>query len=74
MATDTLTSPEESRLDLMEEGLVSVRKGGEFLGYGHTKMYQLMDSGALPYVHFGKSRRIPVRALKELAAQDLRSA
>lgn len=57
---------------IFEDGLVSVTAAAVFLGLGKSKLYELMDAGELPYVKLGKARRIPKRALIELARANLR--
>lgn len=59
------------RLQLMADGLVSVREAARFLDISKSKLYALMESGALRYVKFGKCRRIPRAALLNLAAANL---
>jgi excisionase family DNA binding protein len=39
-------------------GLRPVRDVAAFLSISRSKVYQLMASGALPYVKLGKSRRV----------------
>jgi excisionase family DNA binding protein len=48
---------------LADDGFVPVAGAEEFLGLSRAKIYQLMESGELPFAKFGKSRRIPRRAL-----------
>lgn len=46
----------ESPLD--SAGLRPVHAVAKFLAISRSKVYQLMDSGELPYVKLGKSRRV----------------
>ena len=39
-------------------GLRSVGAVAQFLAISRSKVYQLMESGQLPYVKLGKSRRV----------------
>jgi len=39
-------------------GLQPVRAVAEFLAISRSKVYQLMETGELPYVKLGKSRRV----------------
>jgi excisionase family DNA binding protein len=39
-------------------GLRPVQAVAEFLAISRSKVYQLMESGELPYVKLGKSRRV----------------
>ena len=56
---------------LVEAGLDRIREAANFLGISISQAYALMASGDLPYVKFGKSRRIPRRALVEFAKKNL---
>jgi excisionase family DNA binding protein len=56
---------------LLSDGLMTVNEACEWLGFGRTRVYQLMSSGELVYVKIGNSRRVPKRALVELAAKGL---
>jgi excisionase family DNA binding protein len=57
--------------ELVAEGLDRVREAAAFLGVRVSRLYALMERGDLPYVKIGKSRRVPRRALVELAAHHL---
>ena len=57
--------------DLLAEGLLDVKEAASFLRIGRSKVYQLMDCRDLPYVKFGKARRIPKVALKRYAEERL---
>lgn len=56
---------------LMADGLATVGDAAEFLRASRSHVYNLMESGELCYVKIGKSRRIPRRALIELAGRNL---
>ena len=58
--------------ELVADGLLTVRECGEFLHLSRSKIYELMDAGDLCYAKLGHSRRIPRRAVIELAARELR--
>jgi excisionase family DNA binding protein len=58
--------------ELVEDGLVTVAQAAEFLSLSRATVYTLMDRGELPFAKIGRSRRIPRRAVVELAAQHLR--
>jgi excisionase family DNA binding protein len=49
-------TPKESPKDAA--GLRPVRAVAEFLAISRSKVYQLMETGDLPYVKLGKSRRV----------------
>jgi len=56
---------------LLDDGLVTVRQAAQFLGLSIASIYSLMARGELIYAKFGKSRRIPKRALIELAKKNI---
>lgn len=62
---------DELRDELLADGLTNVAGACQFLGLSRTSVYSLMDSGTLPYVKLGASRRIPRRALYDLAKANL---
>ncbi len=52
-------------------GLLTVKGAAEFLSVSRSKLYELMNGGELWFVKIGRSRRIPLRAVVELAARGL---
>ncbi len=56
---------------LVADGLMTVAQASAFLRLGRSRVYELMGSGELPSVRIGRSRRIPRRALIDLAAREL---
>ena len=56
---------------LVEDGFVSVAEAATFLGLSRATVYELMGSGKLAHAKFGRSRRIPRRALREFAQSCL---
>jgi excisionase family DNA binding protein len=63
---------EETRCEIVAEGLLTVREAADFLSVSRTTLYQMMDDGLLCFVKRGRSRRIPRRAVVELAARQLK--
>jgi excisionase family DNA binding protein len=61
----------ETKIDLVDGGLDRVPEAATFLAMSRSQIYKLMDQGRLPWVKIGKSRRIPHRAVVELAAKNL---
>ena len=61
-------TPEE----LCEDGADKVETCVSFSGWSRSFLYELMDSGLLPYIKQGRTRRIPRRALVKLMASGLR--
>jgi excisionase family DNA binding protein len=57
--------------DLVTEGLQRISETARFLGVSRSLVYRLINSGALPTVRIGRSRRIPILAVRELAASNL---
>ena len=62
----------DSDAALVEDGLMKVAEAAAFLSLSRATLYTLMDRGELPFVKIGRSRRIPKRAVVELAALGLR--
>ena len=54
--------------------LVTAEVAGHLLGVGRTTIYELLESGDLPSVYFGRSRRIPVAAIQALIDRRLAQA
>ncbi len=63
---------ENGSLEMVADGLVRVPEAARFLGISRSQVYNLMEAGHLAYSKIGRSRRIPRRALVELAARGLR--
>lgn len=57
---------------LVADGLVTVEAAASFLSVARSTIYSLMDSGHLPFVKLGRSRRVPRAALIRLAAENLK--
>jgi excisionase family DNA binding protein len=57
--------------DLVTEGLQRISETARFLGVSRSLVYRLINAGVLPTVRIGRSRRIPIRAVRELAAANL---
>jgi excisionase family DNA binding protein len=69
--------PAEASITMLEQGilhggLATIREAGSFLSLSRAMLYRLMDSGELPFVTIGRTRRIPKLALVALAARSLR--
>jgi excisionase family DNA binding protein len=52
----------------MNPVLLTVEDAAQALALGRTKVYELVESGALRSVKIGRSRRIPVQALHEFVS------
>ena len=57
--------------DLVADGLLRVSEVADFLSISRTTTYQLMERGELCWVKIGRARRVPRRAVIELAARNL---
>ncbi|GAA3786576.1 hypothetical protein GCM10022226_00840 [Sphaerisporangium flaviroseum] len=55
----------------MAKLLLTVPEAVEALSISRAKLYQLMDSGAVPYLHIDRSRRIPLVGLETYIADQL---
>jgi excisionase family DNA binding protein len=53
----------------MEQALLSIPEAGEALHLGETKVKQLVARGELLSVKIGKSRRIPVGAVRDYVSR-----
>jgi excisionase family DNA binding protein len=58
-------------LELLAEGLAPVEEARRFTGFSRSFLYKLMNDGELPFTKVGRTRRIPRRALIELAGRYL---
>src|SRR4051812_32126686 len=62
------THPEE---DLLSDGLDRVADVARYLKISTAQVYVLMGRGELPYTTIGRCRRVPHRAVVQLAARNL---
>jgi len=56
---------------MCDDGLMTVGEAADFLRVSRSSVYGLMEQGKLAFAKFGKSRRIPKKALLELAEKSL---
>jgi excisionase family DNA binding protein len=49
---------------VMEKLLLRPHEAAEVLGLGRSKVYEMIASGAIPSITIGKSRRVPLEALR----------
>jgi hypothetical protein len=47
--------------------LVSIKATGRLIGAGRTRIYELINSGALETIHIGKRRMVRYSSLQKLA-------
>jgi excisionase family DNA binding protein len=57
--------------ELVQDGLERLSHAARFLGISRSQIYKLIEAGVLPSVKIGRSRRVPIRAVRELAARHL---
>ena len=55
----------------MDKLLYTVPEAAAQLGLGRSKLYELLNSGALPTVRIGRAVRIPAAALEEWVARQV---
>lgn len=57
--------------ELVTEGLHRISETARFLGISRSHVYQLINAGVLPTVKIGRSRRIPIKAVRDFAAANV---
>lgn len=57
--------------ELVVNGLVTISDASVFLRLSKATIYQLMETGRLQYAKIGRSRRIPKKAILNLAQDSL---
>jgi excisionase family DNA binding protein len=62
---------QEERAALIAEGLWTIPEAVDFLRISRSRLYDLMNSGDLIFVKLGRSRRLPRRAVVDLATRGL---
>ncbi len=68
-------SPAENRADaLSSKAWFTVAEAADYVGLGRTTTYQLVRSGTIPSVRFGRVWRIPRVKLDEYLAQQVTAA
>jgi len=50
---------------------LTVNEAAELLSLGRTKIYELLDTGALRSIRIGTARRVPVWAVREFVGAHL---
>ena len=72
MSCEDSAANELHSIEMVSDGLLTVQECAQFLHLSRSKVYELMDAGELCFTKLGRSRRIPRRAVIELAARGLR--
>jgi excisionase family DNA binding protein len=66
-----MTGHKRRAAELLSDGLDRIPDVSRYLQLSRSQIYVLMDRGMLPYVRIGRSRRIPHRAVVDLAVKNL---
>ena len=72
MSTGAMGIDHVRSAELVADGLLTIKECAAFLRISRSKVYQLMDAGVLCYAKIGRSRRIPRRAVLDVAARAIR--
>lgn len=56
---------------ITSDGLEKIGDAARFLSISRSMVYKLIARGVLPSVRLGGSRRVPVRAVRELARDNI---
>jgi excisionase family DNA binding protein len=65
------SADQEERAALVADGLWTIPEAADFLRISRSRLYDLMNSGELAFVKLGRSRRLPRRAVVDLATRGL---
>jgi excisionase family DNA binding protein len=57
--------------EVAREGFASIKDVESYLSVSRSTIYQLMDSGKLPFAKIGKARRIPWQAIRQFGQDCL---
>ena len=63
---------ENHKAELLADGLITVAEVAKFLSVSRSTVYEAMERGELQYVKLGRSRRVPKRAVLDLARANLK--
>jgi excisionase family DNA binding protein len=69
--TRRLSMTTTDKNNILSEGLQRISEAARFLGLSRSTIYKLINNGLLPSVKLGNSRRVPIRAVRELASDRL---
>jgi excisionase family DNA binding protein len=71
MSTKFASRTVQTAENVVTEGFATVPEGAKLLRLSRATMYGVMDAGDLAYAKFGRSRRIPWRAIREFAERGM---
>jgi len=57
--------------EIISDGLERISEAAAFLGMSRSHIYRLIREGVLPSAKIGKSRRVPIRAVRDLALNSM---
>ena len=57
--------------EVLQDGFACIKEAESYLSVGRSTIYQLMDSGKLPFAKIGKARRIPWQAIRQFGQDCL---
>ncbi len=60
------------KFDLVADGFATPKEAAKFLSISPASVYRLMDAKEIPSANFGRSRRIPRKALEQFAAAKVK--
>lgn len=60
-----------THIEILADGLERVSESARYLGVSRSLIYRLINTGVLPSVKIGHNRRVPIRAVRELASDNL---
>jgi excisionase family DNA binding protein len=71
MTTATAATMEQPQQAMVRDGFAEVSEAQQYLRLSRATIYNLMESGALRFARFGRTRRIPWASLRDYAARNL---
>ena len=72
MTAVPISRAKSQRERMVADGMVTTTEAVEWLGVSRRTLWRMMDRGDLPWVHIGRGRYIPRRALIQLAVDGLK--
>jgi excisionase family DNA binding protein len=60
-----------TNIELLADGLERISEAARYLGVSRSLVYRLINTGVLPSVRIGRNRRVPIRAVRDLASDNL---
>ena len=60
-----------TNVEMLADGLERISEAARFLGMSRSCVYRLINAGVLPSVRIGRNRRVPIKAVRDLASNNL---